>query len=750
MNNLFLAKSKQSKTIMQHTNEVLEHYEILKSNYPRILSDRLWGILHLALKYHDFGKINSKFQNKIYKTIKNGIYLNSNIEKDLEIPHGYLSPAFLDIFELEDIYSEEELIILCCSIFYHHYRKSNLTLNDTFKLIKKYIEEDLSMYLENFCDQYGLDTNNLQLDYDLYVDSDKLKIDLNNNNGFFKKYVLVKGLLNRCDYAASAGIKEVEQKLTDESNDTPNTLVLKMFKRKDYCLRPLQKYMQENSENNVIVIASTGMGKTEASLLWANGEKTFFTLPLRVAINAMYQRLKSKEDINFSKTALLHSSALAMYLKEENDYITASDALEGAKLFSYPLTICTVDQLFRFIFKYQGFEKVLATLSYSRVVIDEIQMYSPDIVASLLIGLSYIQKMGGKFVIVTATLPKIFELKMQDLELEYVLGDNSEFLTPMNRHKIQVFEQELDLARIADLAKNKTVLVIANTVSKAQQYFRELNIDNKRLLHSRFIKKDRKQLEDDIRKFAPNPKKDNKLGVWVTTQIVEASLDLDFDVLVTEMCSVDSLFQRMGRVYRNRVYTSFEPNIYIYINNNGAGTVIDSDIYSYSAQAVKQYNNKLLTEQNKQEIMNKVYDPEDNPSILESNYFRELNTRLKLMKNVLCYELSKDDAIKNFRDIMSCTVIPESIYLELEESNTIEKWCNIMEGKSTVEQKTKVLEEIKEHVLSISYVQYFNIDRTEAIYKGSKIYRCQNEYSAIEGLSSSSSKNTKNYDCFFA
>lgn len=56
-------------------------------------------------------------------------------------------------------------------------------------------------------------------------------------------------------------------------------------------LRPAQEYMKANSDKNVVMIAPTGSGKTEAALLWLNGDKGFYTLPLRVSANAIYERL---------------------------------------------------------------------------------------------------------------------------------------------------------------------------------------------------------------------------------------------------------------------------------------------------------------------------------------------------------------------------------------------------------------------------------------------------------------------------
>ena len=70
-------------------------------------------------------------------------------------------------------------------------------------------------------------------------------------------------------------------------------------------------------------------------------------------------------------------------------------------------------------------------------------------------------------------------------------------------------------------------------------------------MHSRFIRADREILEKRIMDFSENM---SEAGVWVTTQIVEASLDIDFDILHTEMCTADSLLQRMGRCSREKEY----------------------------------------------------------------------------------------------------------------------------------------------------------------------------------------------------
>ena len=104
---------------------------------------------------------------------------------------------------------------------------------------------------------------------------------------------------------------------------------------------------------------------------------------------------------------------------------------------------------------------------------------------------------------------------------------------------------DIEIDRVVEDSYDKNVLVICNTVKKAQQIYKSLTekTDNVHLLHARFTKEHKRMLENEIIKFSDS---ENETGIWVTTQLVEASLDIDFDVLYTEMSTADSLMQRMG------------------------------------------------------------------------------------------------------------------------------------------------------------------------------------------------------------
>lgn len=139
-----LAKSakdmSKAETIMEHTNRLLSEYETLKLLYPNILTETEWEILRDACYYHDIGKANTKFQNKI-RSLKERI---EDELKDLEeVPHAYLSCAYMPIRKLKKKYSEEELKCLLMAVYYHHERKE-----EQYEVSEIIIEKDLPKYVE--------------------------------------------------------------------------------------------------------------------------------------------------------------------------------------------------------------------------------------------------------------------------------------------------------------------------------------------------------------------------------------------------------------------------------------------------------------------------------------------------------------------------------------------------------------------------------------------------------------------------
>ena len=565
---MYYAKSNPIETIEEHTNKLLENMKLLKELYGvQILNEakfdkeRFWILLEIICTYHDLGKVYTPFQNIIRKQLNEPL-LTTEFNYEF-VKHEQLSPMFVPIQKYNLTKDEKKLVYQ--SIYYHHEREGK-DINNIY--VQEIIEKDIMLQLEKIKNEVPYELpGNINCMYIKYIQN---RNRIKQNDELFIEYCLLKGILHRLDHSSSA-----EMYVEDSTLENIANYVQDFMKKRKYIKNDLQEYCTENSNDNLLVIGSTGMGKTESALFWSNGEKTFFTLPIRTSINAIYDRIN--ESIGYQHIGLLHSTALD-YLEEKDEFGNQEEIYRQSQNLSQKITACTIDQIFPFVFKYKGYEKMYATLSYSKLIIDEIQAYSPEIVAIIIKGLEMIYKIGGKFMIMTATLPQIYKNELEKMGIHFQFN---KFIKATKRHKIKLEEKDIldDLKDLIEKSKKSKVLIITNTVNKAIDIFlelQELKVENINLLHSRFIYNDRSAKEFKIKKFSENRKEN---GIWITTQIVEASLDIDFDYLYTEMSTLDSLFQRLGRCYRSREYDGQDANVHIYIENMSGIKYIYDEIF---------------------------------------------------------------------------------------------------------------------------------------------------------------------------
>lgn len=193
------------------------------------------------------------------------------------------------------------------------------------------------------------------------------------------------------------------------------------------------------------------------------------------------------------------------------------------------------------------------------VILDEIHTYSEYSQSMVLEIVNVLKYLDCRIHIGTATMPT----PLYDELLEILGGRKNVYevalpqqeLKEFNRHKIfkhkEDFNQDSLLREAID--NEEKILVIYNTVKGAQKAFKKI-IENfpdvdKMLIHSRFKRGDRIKLED---KLTHEFNKSEKACIVVSTQVVEVSLDISFDRMITQCAPLDSLIQRFGRVNRKR------------------------------------------------------------------------------------------------------------------------------------------------------------------------------------------------------
>ena len=697
----------KQKTLKEHHKDIVTCSEMFFLEYGEYFTEKEKKLVVEACRIHDLGKVNLVFQAMICPKLAEKFYID--VRKTQQIPHGFLSAVTISLDEFDDLselFSDKDFGPFITAVYYHHDREDHYNSPAIRKYAEKYYMKQIEEYLNRKIRK--LNCSNLD---DLLFRNNVYTGKYIPDSNAWKEYLLIKGLLNKFDYTVSAGYENAESAIDLHEKKLVKNIE-KFLNGKE--LRPAQKFMKMNRDKNLIVIAPTGSGKTEASLLWMNGEKSFYTLPLKVSSNAIYLRIK--ENYEYKDVALLHSDAMAVYLREYNGNEDIGEKYERSKMLSQPLTVCTVDQLFRFVYRALGTEIFAATLKYSKLVLDEIQAYEPRVIATIIYGLKMIQEMGGKFAIITATFPPVLKYFMEQYGLvegkQYIFKDftGKEYqVEKYPRHKVEIRHSEMNLDEIRLRGKNRKVLVICNTVSKAQKLYKKLEGENVWLLHSKYIRRDRAFLERKIMGFSES----GESGIWITTQIVEASLDIDFDILYTEMCTADSLLQRMGRCNRKGRYCPNEANIVVFDNRNGVSegkrrSVYEDKLYDRSLELLSKYEHILFSEDKKTAYMNEVYSVD---GVKETIYFENIQKDLKLFSEIHPTEYSADEA--EVRDIRSVTIVPENVYVE--NQNLFEYGVEFLKKPNmSREARSLIKSKLENLTLSLNLYQKFpaEVDRT--------------------------------------
>jgi CRISPR-associated endonuclease/helicase Cas3 len=381
-----------------------------------------------------------------------------------------------------------------------------------------------------------------------------------------------------------------------------------------------QKIMDEVAKTSLpallILESPTGSGKTEAALYTADvwlqvqrGSGMYIAMPTQATSNQMYDRvtefLRKRYADDILNLHLVHGGALLKDAAQaENIYDEDKPDSQGGiraetwflprkRTLLAPFGVGTVDQALMSVLQTRHFFVRMFGLQNKVVVFDEVHAYDTYMSKLFKRLLAWLRQIGVSVIMLSATLPEKTRRELtaayrgsDDIDLppaEYprlTIASGTEVKsisleTPSSR-TVQLQQCDIQPQTIIEylrtaLQDGSCAAVVCNRVKRAQELYKEIKAaglvpeEDLILFHARFPFARREEIEKSVLgKFGKGENGERnsnrpKKSIVIATQVIEQSLDLDFDYMVSDLAPIDLLIQRAGRLHRHTKNDSTRP-----------------------------------------------------------------------------------------------------------------------------------------------------------------------------------------------
>ncbi|MBE3022103.1 CRISPR-associated helicase Cas3' [Campylobacter sp. 7477a] len=454
-----------------------------------------------------------------------------------------------------------------------------------------------------------------------------------------------------------------------------------------------KNYESNTDKNKFLIKAPTGIGKTFLALNLALCLAKFRGDKRRIITAIPFTSIIDQTHIEYEKiigsNKVLKYHHLTSYKKDDNDEVEQlSQKLFLADIWQENFIVTTFNQLFYTFFSNHNRDNIkLETLRDSVIIIDEIQNIPRVLLKQISIMFNeFAKRYNIDFILMSATMPCI----TQELENFTELSSPDFYRDKKDRYRLIYKPNLSSFESVRDeilRQSNKSVLCVVNTILKAKTLHKMLkSCNNEReiyLLTTHQVPIHRAQIIEEIReKLSKNDKK----IVLVSTQLIEAGVDLDFDIGFREFAPFGSIIQSAGRV-----------------NREGKNSMTDVVVFNYLDGKPHPYHDTDLQEEFiKDTLLNNIKESEIY-EILE-NYFkvaRSQTTSVNLLKYAtnLDFETLFCEFNKNFMPQQKWKV---SLFIE-EYENHFEDFLNKREDLlNSNSDRFEIMADIKEREKDLS------------------------------------------------